>query len=201
MRIKIGIIDYGLGNVKSIQRMFYSIGYRAELVQNLDEFYSYTHIILPGVGSFDFGMQKLHEMPGLVTKLKNTNIEQKILGICLGMQLLFDKSEEGSQLGLGLIEGSVKKLPVKKDLRVPNMGWRKVIFLKENQRFTDFSRFYFVHSYAHIDINDCTIAHSEHSVRFSAIVKNKNIYGMQFHPEKSHQYGKQLLKLFLDGDL
>ena len=197
----ITIIDYGAGNIGSIRNMLKKIGYTSIITSKIEEIESASHIILPGVGSFRSGAEYLkknffHE------KLKNflQNKNNILFGICLGMQLLLDKSEEfGSTKGLGLISGSVKKLKNYDNSLVPQIGWNKIIVQKDNKlidRRLAKNFFYFVHSYFcdlknNSEIMTKTVYGKNNFV--SSIYKS-NIYATQFHPEKSGPCGIKILK-------
>jgi len=202
------ILDYGMGNTSSIQNMIRKIGQSAVISIDKEIINKATAIILPGVGSFDNGMIKLLELDVLDT-VKRRVIEDKIpfLGICLGMQLLFEKSEEGKLPGLGWIPGEVKKfdfteLQKNTCLKIPHMGWNEVKVVNSNKIFDkleDSARFYFVHSY-HVVCkhSDHILATTHYGYKFASAVKKDNIWGTQFHPEKSHRYGLLLLSNFLN---
>jgi glutamine amidotransferase len=161
-----------------------------------------SHIILPGVGSFDSGAAKLRAR-GLDLAIRSAadNPETKILGICLGMQLLFEKSEEGSASGLQLIPGSVIKFrSANAEFKIPHMGWNQAYQVQPSDIFDgvfDGARFYFVHSYHVLCSDEWVICYADHGCKFPAVVARGNIYGTQFHPEKSHRFGLELLKRFV----
>ena len=198
----IAILDYGLGNLGSISNMLKVIGEKSRITSNVDEIKKADGIILPGVGAFDAGMSKLNET-GLSDLVKEEAKNGKpVLGICLGMQLLGRKSEEGSLEGLNLIPFECKKLvfPKTTDLKVPHMGWDVVEF-KQNHRILDglqgTQRYYFVHSYhAVCDDNSNILMTCDYGYEFAAAVVNNNVIGVQFHPEKSHDFGLALLTNF-----
>ena len=198
------IIDYGVGNIGSIINMFKKIGVEASLSSSKDEILAADKLLLPGVGSFDKGIQNL-KSSGLIEILNKKVIEDKtpILGICLGMQLLMDSSEEGHEQGLGWIKGQVKKfdfLENEEKLKVPHMGWNVLLSPQKNDLFKDFKdedRFYFSHSYHAVCENDDNIlAQTKYGYNFTSSIYKNNIFGVQFHPEKSHKYGMKLLKNF-----
>jgi glutamine amidotransferase len=201
------IIDYGLGNLSSIKNMLFYLGSDAIISSNKTEIEGASKLILPGVGSFDSGMKNLQDLD-LIPIIKEKVIIQKtpVLGICLGAQLLLEKSDEGNESGLKLVEGKVRsfsKALQKKAvmLPIPNMGWRDVQFQEEKKLIfkKSPSKFYFVHSYFFelSDQNDVWNT-SNYGFDFCSGFKKDNIIGVQFHPEKSHQYGMQLLKYFID---
>lgn len=200
----IGVIDYGIGNVSSIVNMLKKIGEEALLVRTPEEIKSSEKIILPGVGSFDAGMKKLRAS-GLVDAIITHAVINKkpTLGICLGMQMLGRNSEEGSEEGLGLIPFDTIKfqLDSRKDLKVPHMGWNIVTMeLKDDpilQGLEGTQRYYFVHSYhAKCDKKENVLMNCDYGYLFPAAVKSGNVYGFQFHPEKSHKFGMALLENF-----
>lgn len=199
----IGVVDYGMGNIGSIVNMLKKIGSKGETFTRPDEMDQYNKVILPGVGSFDHAMQRLNDL-GLTDALKKHAKESKaFMGVCLGMQLLANGSEEGKMKGLGLIEGDVVKFQLD-DLAIPHMGWNTISFDTDEPLFQNFeqfeeSRFYFVHSYYYKPASKdhiLTSTHYGHS--FASGVKKDQIYGLQFHPEKSHLFGMELFKNFVN---
>lgn len=199
------VLDYGMGNPGSMLNMFRRIGAQAVVASDRDTIMSASAIVLPGVGSFDNGMQKLLSA-GILEPLKQRVLHDKIpfLGVCLGMQLLFESSEEGSLPGLGWIPGHVKRFDFsntgKSGLKIPHMGWNLVRPANDDSLFRGLdseSRFYFVHSY-HVVCSDTThlLGTSEYGYQFVSAVQKGNIFGVQFHPEKSHRFGMSLLKNF-----
>jgi len=201
------IIDYGLGNLSSIKNMLSHLGTEATITSNKKEIERASKLILPGVGSFDTGMKNLHDLDLIaLIKEKALNHKTPVLGICLGAQLLLEKSDEGNENGLKLVKGKVRsfsKALQKKAvmLPIPNMGWRDVQFQYEKKLIfkKSPSKFYFVHSYflELSDQNDVWNT-SNYGFDFCSGFRKDNILGVQFHPEKSHQYGMQLLKYFID---
>lgn len=200
--MKIGILDYGVGNLLSVQNMLNKIGVRSELVNSIDTDFDCTHLILPGVGHFEHCMAEF-EKSGLRAPMESMIFEKKmpLLGICVGHQMLYEGSEEGNIEGLGYVPGKVIKFSfeAEQNLRIPHMNWSYVKIEKENplypDKITEFDRFYFVHSY-HSQINQYSILTAEYGYGFCAAVQKENIFGVQFHPEKSHNFGMQLLKNF-----
>ena len=196
----IAIIDYGAGNLRSVELAFRRLG--AEAIVTADEaaIRQADGVILPGVGAFADAMGAL-EHSGLVPVIRESAAGGKpFLGICLGMQALFDGSEEGEGVpGLGLIPGMVKRLP-DCGLKIPHMGWNSLQFRKESplrQGLPGQSYVYFVHSYACAAANEADVlAVTEYGVPFHAAVQRDNVMGMQFHPEKSGDVGQQLLRNF-----
>jgi glutamine amidotransferase len=197
----IDIIDYGIGNIGSIQNMIKFIGGKSRIVSEPEEILASKKLILPGVGSFDTAMKKLNNS-NLIDAIKlSANRGTYIFGICLGMQLLFEKSEEGDLLGLGLIKGRVIKF---RDitLRIPHVGWNKVTPTKKSSLFInnfDHQKFYFTHSY-HIECDNIenVIATTNYGLEFQCAVECENVFGTQFHPEKSHKYGMNLFSNYSD---
>jgi glutamine amidotransferase len=197
------IIDYGIGNLASVFNMFKKIGVKDVVVSSDKEVIAKaTKLLLPGVGAFDAGMKNL-ENSGFIPILSKKVLEDKtpILGICLGMQLLTKRSEEGTKNGLGWINAETVKfnLDPKLKLKVPHMGWNYIKVNKENPLIDKESknRFYFVHSYyvKCIDANQ-SLATSNFGIDFTCMVNKNNIYGAQFHPEKSLKFGMKLLENF-----
>lgn len=200
------IIDYEAGNIGSIRNMLKKIGTDAVITSNPDVIEKATHVILPGVGSFDFGMQKLNDL-NLIDTLRRKCHEEKTptLGICLGAQLMCNSSQEGNLPGLGWIDAEVKKFPSLVNgtrYTVPHMGWEIVSMVKQSNLILNLpqpARFYFVHSY-YIECLDSTdrLMQSQYNLTFDSAFERENIVGVQFHPEKSHKFGKQLLTNFIE---
>lgn len=198
------IVDYKMGNLGSIQSMLRKIGMPSLVSGSIDDIQRANKLILPGVGAFDSGMKNLSEL-GLLPVLKKKVLEKgtPILGICLGMQLFMEKSEEGVLPGLGWIEGKVVRFRFDRqqtDLKIPHMGWNTVTVQKEGPLFTgmeDGSRFYFVHSYHVIcSRQEDVLATTKHGYDFPCSISRSNITGTQFHPEKSHRFGIRFLENF-----
>lgn len=192
-----------MGNVGSIVNMFKKIGAQSIVTRDFKQIESADKILLPGVGSFDKAMKEINDL-GLNEILdQQVRLEKKkLLGICLGMQLLTRGSEEGNLPGLGWIQADTKRFPEQENLRVPHMGWNKVVPSTESGLTGGLpieSKFYFVHSYfVKVDIEANSILKCNYGVNFDAAVQDGNIYGAQFHPEKSHKFGMQLLKNFVN---
>ncbi|MBX7046493.1 MAG: imidazole glycerol phosphate synthase subunit HisH [Ignavibacteria bacterium] len=199
------IINYGVGNLNSISNIIKKVGGESEIISDVSLLKQAKKIILPGVGAFDHAMKKLAEH-GWTEELTDTVVNRKIptLGICLGMQMLCKKSEEGVLPGLGWIDAEVKKFnfPEGTNLKVPHMGWNQVHVKKENPLIKnpeEEHRFYFVHSYHVVCNNEADIlGTTNYGIEFTSSVSHDNIYGAQFHPEKSHRFGMELLKNFID---
>lgn len=199
----VGIINYGLGNLGSIQNMLKVIGEKSLISFDMDELDKCDRFILPGVGAFDAGMNKLNES-GLAQFVKEKALGDKkpVLGICLGMQLLGKKSEEGTLPGLGLIPFDNIRFKLSgTDLKVPHMGWDIVKFKQHNSLIKNLEgtqRYYFVHSYhARCDSEENILMTCEYGYEFAAAVIKDNVMGVQFHPEKSHDFGMALLRNFV----
>ena len=200
----IGIVDYGMGNLHSILKALHRIGEEATIIHRPEQILSATKIILPGVGHFNNGMDRLHNL-GFVMPLRQRAMQDKIpvLGICLGAQLLTDHSEEGDAEGLGLIPGDTLKFDfttANRNLKIPHMGWNQItsaLSLGLFEGLTNASCFYFVHSY-YIRCKHAShaIGSTTYGLDFHSIIRKENIIGMQFHPEKSHADGLRLLKNF-----
>jgi len=200
----IGIVDYKMGNLASVQNAFAKLGKKTVVVSNPDKFKEYDKLLLPGVGAFGDAITHLNQR-GMIDALREYATSGKYMfGICLGMQLLFESSEEfGSNKGLGLIKGSVKafdKSRFEENLKVPHMGWNRV-FTKEHQLFRglDVNHYlYFVHSY-HVEcINkEDIIGTTNYGYDFTSAVAHENILGIQPHPEKSHENGLKILENFI----
>ncbi len=197
----ITIINYGMGNLGSIKNMMKKIGVDSIITNRKDDIATADKLILPGVGAFDKAMVNLEKL-GLITLLNKKVLEDKvpILGICLGMQLLAKTSEEGIKKGLGWIDGNVLKFNLDKTLKVPHMGWNRVYPKKESVLFKNMypePRFYFVHTYYFKCNNkEDILATTVYGGEFVSAVNKENIFGVQFHPEKSHKFGMKLLENF-----
>ena len=198
----IAIVDYGVGNLFSLKCSLDAIGAEAVVTGDAAVLRNAGKIILPGVGAFEDAARKL-QSTGLDTVIKEEAAAGKpILGICLGMQLLFEKSYEfGEHQGLGLIPGSVVPMAgfIPAELKIPHIGWNALRFQKSSPLFRfirEGDYVYFVHSYFAAHCDDCVIADSEYGQYLTAAVQNKNVYGCQFHPEKSGTVGLNILKAF-----
>ena len=199
----IGIIDYGVGNIKAFANIYKNLNIPFKIVKDISEFENITKLILPGVGSFDHAMTSLQNS-GMREKLDELVLEKKIpvIGICVGMQMLAKSSEEGTLNGLGWIDGIVKKFDKSKikNAPLPHMGWNNLIMEKKNKIFDNLEenpRYYFLHSYYfECENKEDVIATATYGEKFDCMINHKNIYGIQCHPEKSHHNGMQLLKNF-----
>ena len=198
----ISIIDYGLGNVKAFSNIFKMLNVKHEITANFDAIEKSSKLILPGVGSFDWAMHKLTSS-GLKELLDKVVIEKKIpiLGICVGMQLMANESDEGELKGLGWIEGKVKKLSSNNKIEIlPHMGWNYVE-IEKNNLFKGIKdpNFYFLHSYFfEPESPNVVLGKTSYNEKFASIVNKENIFGIQFHPEKSHDNGISILKNFAE---
>ena len=208
MNKKITIVDYGLGNVLSAQQSFKKAAKDknikvdviiSKLPSDID---TSTHVILPGQGAFKSCIDGLKNITGMIKSLERFALEDKkpFLGICIGMQLLATESyENGLHQGLNWIPGQIKKLP-NKNLKMPHMGWNEVVLLKKNKNnlFIKESDYYFVHSfYFDCRNQDNIVAETNYGLNFASIVFKENIYGVQFHPEKSSKQGQILIESFI----
>ena len=199
----IKVINAGCGNINSVIKIILSLNSNCLLAQNDKDLQGANKIILPGVGSFNSGMRNL-ENNKLSSKLKDLSKDKsvKILGICLGMQLLCKSSEEGELPGLGLVDAEVKRFVPSAKFKIPHMVWNTVRSLNPNDLLPDNGverRFYFVHSYFVKPSNPSIVAGTtQYGTEFCAAFQQENIFGVQFHPEKSHRFGKELMRRFLD---
>ena len=202
--MKLAIIDYGIGNTKSLINAFKKIGLNDVVLTDDEEtIYESDLIILPGVGAYSKAISEL-EKRNLVKIISNySKLNKPIVGICLGMQLLFNSSQEfGYHKGLGLIEGEVIKFPINISDKIPHVSWNKLNFNKTElfKKINEYDCFYFVHSFICLPKNDLEILSTTNygNIEFCSSVKKGNVYGFQFHPEKSSTKGLQLLKNLID---
>ncbi len=200
----ITIIDYGMGNLGSIHNMIKKIGYQSEITADVEAIRRASKIILPGVGAFDKAMSNLANLNLIEVIREKAAAETPLLGICLGMQLLAEGSEEGVLPGLGLIRGKVKQFVLPSGYKVPHMGWNTVDYNRESPLFAGFEgfeevRFYFVHSYHFVCADERYVnGRTDYGSAFTSAVQSDKVYGVQFHPEKSHKFGMQLLRNFIE---
>lgn len=203
----IAIIDYDIGNVNAIENMLRHLGFDSKITADPKDIELADKIILPGNGAYDACLMNL-KSTGLVPLLECKVFEEKtpLLGICVGAQMLGKASEEGIETGLGWIDMTVKRFPAELNLPVPNMGWRDVRVNREShylvKNLDKEGRFYFVHSYfMDPKNNENILMTSNYGFDFVAGVISENVLGVQFHPEKSHRFGKTLLAAFAAGDI
>ena len=198
------IIDSEIGNIGSVYRAVIKIGHKPIISNNKKKFNNVNHIILPGVGSFDYGMKTLQDHD-LIDSL-NTAVNEKripLLGICLGMQLLASKGFENNKEtdGLNFIPGNIEKFKISNELKLPHLGWNEVYHNNENPLFKNIPNnkdFYFVHNYFFNSFDEqYVIGKTYYGTEFTSAVNKSNIYGVQFHPEKSLKFGIKLLENFL----
>jgi glutamine amidotransferase len=202
----IAILDYGLGNVRAFANIYKRLNIPAEIVSTFQQLRQAERIILPGVGAFDWGMTRLNAS-GLRSALEEMVLGcgKPVLGICVGMQMLANRSDEGVLPGLGWIEGEVKRFDASMfapKMPLPHMGWNDVLPQSGDSLFRcleEGAQFYFLHSYYFVPRDtDDVLAVTDYHVPFASSVRCRNIYGVQFHPEKSHHYGIQLLRNFAE---
>jgi len=198
----LALIDYGMGNLLSVSKALESVGADVKITADKDDILNADHIVLPGVGNFGDGMKHLAQSGLAESIITSINSGKPFLGICLGMQLLMEESEEAPGIkGLGIFKGKVVKFP-KMELKVPHMGWNNVKITPTGDGYfadvPDNSYFYFVHSYYVAPENPDVIAGTcNYSINFAACLGNQQIFATQFHPEKSQDKGLQLLKNFI----
>lgn len=201
------VVDYGLGNIRSILHKLHKLKIEARVGSTLEEIEQADKIILPGVGNFATGIKNIHNY-GLINILSQKVLLEKtpILGICLGMQLFAKKSEEGYVNGLGWINAEIKKIDFTWShgiLRIPHVGWNNINIIKTSpllEGISPDSRFYFTHSYYLApDDKDMIVAKTYYGQEFSSVIQNNNIYGTQFHPEKSHKAGMKIIQNFFEN--
>ena len=199
----VAIIDYGAGNLSSVKKALDYLGAESEITQDKSKILSASHVILPGVGSFGDAMNSMEER-GLVETVKRAAVSGKpFLGICLGLQLLFESSDESVGVeGLGLLNGRIVEIPKDKGLKVPHIGWNSVSLNKSDGIFKGIdeqSYFYFVHSFYLTGAdNDVVAATTQYGVNIQCAVQKGNLCATQFHPEKSGKTGLKVLKNFLE---
>jgi imidazole glycerol-phosphate synthase subunit HisH len=198
----ISIINYGLGNIFAFANILKDLNYDYKIVNSYKDLDNTDKIILPGVGSFDWAMKLLNQS-GMRETLDELVLEKKklVLGVCVGMQIMSENSEEGNMNGLGWIKGSVKKIIKNKNkLLIPHIGWNSVICDDSNLLCVGISnpQFYFLHSYyIKPSFTENIIGKTDYNGIFASIVQNENVFGTQFHPEKSHLWGINLIKNFV----
>jgi len=199
----IAIVDYGVGNLRSVENMLRKVGAECAISSDPDVIKHADKLILPGVGNFGQGMKKLRSK-GLLDVLNwfALDVKRPVLGICLGAQILGNGSEEAEGPGLGWIDMQCKRFPYDLNVPVPHMSWNELKIVNESPLFPDNAvgaRYYFVHSfYMECSNSKNIVANSHHGIDFTAVVQSNNIFGTQFHPEKSHRFGMDVLRAF-DG--
>jgi glutamine amidotransferase len=200
----ITIIDYGVGNIFAFQNVYKRLNIPTKIAKTVADLEEVEKLILPGVGAFDYAMTRLNNS-GMRDRLDDLVLKNNtpIIGICVGMQMMANGSDEGSMEGLKWIDASVKRFDeatIDYVTKLPHMGWNDVISTQNHPIFKDLEKdalFYFLHSYYfHCNQPTDIIAQSDYGIKFTASVNQNNIYGIQFHPEKSHQYGETLLHNF-----
>lgn len=193
----IAIIDYGVGNLRSVEKGLAYVGACSKVTNDPSEIDSADAIVLPGVGAFESGMGQIAPLKGVILARVREGVP--LLGICLGMQMLYEESEEGGQhKGLGLVKGCISRFP--ESLKVPHMGWNSLSIKKRHPLLNgikDGSYVYFVHSYR-APLGESTVAATDYGGDFTAIVAEGNVVGTQFHPEKSGEIGLRMLKNFAE---
>lgn len=202
----IHIVDYGLGNIQAFVNVFKRLGFDAMRARSKEDLHEVTKLILPGVGAFDHAMELL-DASGMREMLEQLVTQDKVpvLGICVGMQILAESSEEGVKTGLGWVRGHVRSFagnPASAALPMPHMGWNDVTPIAASTLFKGLendARFYFLHSYYFecADVTNAT-ARSDYGFQFECAVQSENVFGVQFHPEKSHHWGTAFLKNFAE---
>ena len=198
----ISIIDYGLGNLKSVYKALKSLGFNSKITSSIKDIDNCNGIIFPGVGSFGDCMKELDDR-GLINSLKKSISSGKpFMGICLGLQILFERSEESPNVeGLSILKGEISKIKFDKDLKVPHMGWNKINIIKNSKTLQGINSdtwMYFVHSFKFNNDLKITDSVSSYGEIFSASINKDNIFATQFHPEKSSKIGLTILKNFAD---
>ena len=196
--VKVAIFDYGAGNIFSLKTSLEKVGATVDVITNFDKSNEYSGLLLPGVGNFDPAINSIRDFSK--TQFLDYVGNVPVLGICLGMEMFFEKSEEGKEKGLGVIDGEVIILP--NTMKVPHMGWNNLEIKKPGmllEGVENDSWVYFVHSYrVKPNSNDIITAESDYGIKVPAVVEQDNFFGTQFHPEKSSSVGKIMIKNFLD---
>jgi glutamine amidotransferase len=197
--VSVAIFDYGAGNIFSLKNSLEKVGASVDIITTFDKPNHYSGLLLPGVGNFDPAIKSIHEK----SKVEFTDYVKEntpVLGICLGMEMFFEKSEEGQEKGLSVIDGEVIELP--SSMKIPHMGWNNLEIKKSGKMLVgvdDGSWVYFVHSFrVKPDSNDVITAESDYGIKVPAVVEKNNFFGTQFHPEKSGEVGSIMIQNFLD---
>jgi len=195
--VKVAIFDYGAGNIFSLKTSLEKVGATVDVITNFNKSNEYSGLLLPGVGNFDPAIHSIRDFSK--TQFLDYVGNMPVLGICLGMEMYFEKSEEGNEKGLGVMDGEVIILP--NSMKVPHMGWNNLEIKKPGillEGVENSSWVYFVHSYrVKPDSNDIITAESDYGIKVPAVVEQDNFFGTQFHPEKSSSVGKIMIKNFL----
>ncbi len=197
----VAIIDYDAGNIKSVEKAILSLGEKAVITRDRDEILAADHVILPGVGAFGDAMEKIRNygLEEVIAEVIHRNTP--FLGICLGLQLLFESSEESVGVkGLGVLKGKIVRIPDDAGLKVPHIGWNSLEFPKKGRLFEGISEnsyVYFVHSYYLQAEEDIVVATTEYATHIHASVEKGNVFACQFHPEKSSEVGLKILENFI----
>tara|TARA_B100001939_G_C16868788_1_gene585353 strand:+ start:201 stop:809 length:609 start_codon:yes stop_codon:yes gene_type:complete len=198
----ISIIDYGLGNLKSVHKALNSLGFTSKITSSIKDINNCNGIIFPGVGSFGDCMKELDKRDLINSLKKSISSGKPFMGICLGLQILFERSEESPNVeGLSILKGEISKIKFDKDLKVPHMGWNKINIIKDSsilQGIDSDTWMYFVHSFKFNNDLKITDSVSSYGEIFSASINKDNIFATQFHPEKSSKIGLTILKNFAD---
>ena len=198
----ISIIDYGLGNLKSVHKALKSLGFTSKITSSIKDINNCNGIIFPGVGSFGDCMKELDKRDLINSLKKSISSGKPFMGICLGLQILFERSEESPNVeGLSILKGEISKIKFDKDLKVPHMGWNKINIIKDSsilQGIDSDTWMYFVHSFKFNNDLKITDSVSSYGETFSASINKDNIFATQFHPEKSSKVGLTILKNFAD---
>ncbi|MGI9341902.1 MAG: imidazole glycerol phosphate synthase subunit HisH [Gammaproteobacteria bacterium] len=202
----IGLVDYGLGNIRAFENIYRRLAIPVAVIGKAQELESVERLILPGVGAFDWAMRRLNES-GMRDALDHAVLEdhRPVLGVCVGMQMMANRSDEGDLAGLGWIDGEVRNLdrvPAVNGMQLPHMGWNDVSPVEGSALFNGLgtgARFYFLHSYYFAPTDDSSVlCGTRYGDSFASGVRSGNAWGVQFHPEKSHQWGIKLLKNFAE---
>ena len=195
--VKVAIFDYGAGNIFSLKNSLEKSNAQVEVITSFDNVNNFSGLLLPGVGNFDPAIRSIRDYS---KKEFKDFVSDKIpvLGICLGMEMFFEKSQEGTEKGLGVLEGEVILLP--KDMKIPHMGWNDLLIKKQSKLLEGIENgtwVYFVHSYRVKPKNKIVVADADYGIKVPAVIEEKNLFGTQFHPEKSGQTGMKIINNFL----